>query len=396
VAVEGVGGVGTLTGVSAIATGVFHNVALMANGTVDTWGQSHIGQLGNGSTGQSATPVAVEGVGGVGTLQGVTAVAAGGYHSLALLANGTLVSWGTDADGELGDNDASTSTSCGCATAPVAVQGISDVVAIAAGQFSSYALKADGTLWAWGNDSNGELANGGTTDVALPQQVAAAGTKVTAIASGQYASHVLAIEAVAPTEVSPPVISGQAAIGQQVTASTGVWSGTRPLTYSYQWERCSSSCTSIAGAYTLTAADAGEGIRVVVTASNSVGSAVGPSFSAFLERPDDLDLTAASVARSLGIGLLLVVVLGFPAELFNRTVKKNRQEISGWSHRHARASRRPRRPLWPRCWGSPPPRRSPPRPSTCSSIPASPARLDRSPSRLGCSSVSSSSLPTSS
>jgi len=298
------------------------------------------------------------------------------------------------------------------------VQGISDVVAIAAGQFSSYALKADGTLWAWGNDSNGELANGGTADVALPQQVTAAGTKVTAIASGQYASHVLAIEAVAPAEVSPPVISGQAAIGQQLTASTGVWSGTRPLTYSYQWERCRSSCTSIAGAtaaaYTLTAADEGKGIRVVVTASNSVGSAVGPSaqtanvpttpvtpsatapsstpstapgaaspapsiapatgpgggvaplppaggavgparsggpasrapgalpgspgappsasggatgaptgaaaarrhrgdprrsaFSAFLERPDNLDLTPASVARSLGIGLLLVVL----------------------------------------------------------------------------------------
>jgi alpha-tubulin suppressor-like RCC1 family protein len=135
--VQGVGGAGTLTGVSAIATGVFHSVALLSDGTVDTWGQSHIGQLGNGSTSQSGTPVAVEGVGGVGTLQDVVAVAAGGYHSLALLANGTLVSWGTDANGELGDDDAAAQTSCGCATTPVVVQGISDVVAIAASRRSA-------------------------------------------------------------------------------------------------------------------------------------------------------------------------------------------------------------------------------------------------------------------
>jgi alpha-tubulin suppressor-like RCC1 family protein len=277
---SGVGGTGSLSGITSVAGGEFDGLALTSGGSVDAWGYNADGELGDSSTSDSPVPVPVSSVGGAGTLSGVTAIGAGGFDDVALLSTGAVDDWGSDQYGqlgELGDNDASASTSCGCATAPVAVQGISDVVAIAGGQFSSYALKADGTLWAWGNDSNGELANGGTADVALPQQVTAAGTKVTAIASGQYASHVLAIEAVAPAEVSPPVISGQAAIGQQLTASTGVWSGTRPLTYSYQWERCSSSCTSIAAAYTLRAADAGDGIRVAVTASNSAGSAVSRS-----------------------------------------------------------------------------------------------------------------------
>jgi hypothetical protein len=73
------------------------------------------------------------------------------------------------------------------------------------------------------------------------------------------------------------MISGTATVGQTLTTSTGAWSGTVPISYSYQWASCSSSCSTIAGAtassYKLTGADKGSNVSVVVTATNSAGSA---------------------------------------------------------------------------------------------------------------------------
>jgi len=79
-----------------------------------------------------------------------------------------------------------------------------------------------------------------------------------------------------PSNSSHPVISGTTTAGQTLTSSTGTWSGTPPISYRYQWERCTSSCSAIAGStgssYTLTSADVGAKIAVVVAATNSAGS----------------------------------------------------------------------------------------------------------------------------
>src|SRR5581483_1492315 len=86
---------------------------------------------------------------------------------------------------------------------------------------------------------------------------------------------------VAPSNSAVPVITGTAAVGQQLSASTGSWNGTAPLTYSYRWQRCDSSgCVDVgsnAATYTPTSADAGATIRVIVTATNSAGSASATS-----------------------------------------------------------------------------------------------------------------------
>jgi alpha-tubulin suppressor-like RCC1 family protein len=159
-AVEGVGGTGTLQNVVAIAAGYEDSFALLSNGTVVAWGNNNHGPLGNGTSDNIAhpTPEPVLDVGGApgSMLQGVSAIAAGGSHSLALLSNGGVVSWGDNTEGDLGDGTTSERDS------PVSVFS-SGVTAIAAGQAHSLALHPDGSVSAWGENDEGELG-GGTAD----------------------------------------------------------------------------------------------------------------------------------------------------------------------------------------------------------------------------------------
>lgn len=110
-----------LTNVVAAATGGYHHLALLADGSVFAWGDN--------SAGQTNVPPG---------LSNVTAIAAGRLHSLAVLANGTVVGWGGNAYGQ--------------ASPP---PGLSNVLAVAAGRYHSLALRADGTLAAWGSGTDG-------------------------------------------------------------------------------------------------------------------------------------------------------------------------------------------------------------------------------------------------
>ncbi|MEX2237779.1 MAG: hypothetical protein WEB00_09620, partial [Dehalococcoidia bacterium] len=117
--------------VTAIAAGDAHSLARLSNGTVRAWGDDQNGQLGNSAAfdDDSATPVAVSG------LSGVMAIAAGGFHSLALLSDGSVRAWGFDGSGQLGDGGTNTNQ-----PTPVAVSGLSGVAAIAAGLYHSLAI----------------------------------------------------------------------------------------------------------------------------------------------------------------------------------------------------------------------------------------------------------------
>jgi alpha-tubulin suppressor-like RCC1 family protein len=143
-----------LTGVSAIAAGFGHSLALKTDGTVLAWGEDNSGQLGDGTVGSpdnNPTPKQVPGV------TGVVAIAAGASQSLALKGDGTLLAWGADSQGQLGDGMISSPE---FNPTPKAVPGVSGVVAIATGTSHSLALKSDGTLLAWGADFDGQLGDG--------------------------------------------------------------------------------------------------------------------------------------------------------------------------------------------------------------------------------------------
>lgn len=135
-----------------VDAGGHHTVALRCDGTVRTWGQNGSGQLGDNSTTDSDVPVAV--VNGAGdTLTGFVAVDAGTRHTLALKANGTVWAWGRGNEGQLGDNTSTTST------VPVQVNKIDSAIAIAAGDDFSIALQHDSTVIGWGLNGQGQLGN---------------------------------------------------------------------------------------------------------------------------------------------------------------------------------------------------------------------------------------------
>lgn len=197
VQVVGAGGSGVLTGVTAIAGGDLHSLALKADGTVWAWGSGVNGQLGNNSSVNSSVPVQVKGAGGIGVLTGVVAIAGGGFHSLALKSDGTVWAWGYDEDGELGNNSIASSSSVPVQVVRSDGTGmLTGVVAIAGGGYHSLALRSR-TVLAWGWGFFGQLGNNGTAAVSAPVQVVGAGgtgrlTSVAAIAGGTY--HSLALK----------------------------------------------------------------------------------------------------------------------------------------------------------------------------------------------------------
>ena len=179
--------------VVASAAGFSHSLALCADGTVAAWGSNSSGQLGNSGTTSSSVPVAVT---ATGVLAGKTviAVAAGNAHSLALCDDGTVAAWGNNSDGQLGNGNTTSSSKPVAVTATGVLAG-KTVIAVAAGTSHSHALCADGTVAAWGANTYGQLGSGSTTASSTPVGVVTtgvlAGKTVAAIAAGD--SHSLAL-----------------------------------------------------------------------------------------------------------------------------------------------------------------------------------------------------------
>jgi alpha-tubulin suppressor-like RCC1 family protein len=162
-----------LSNIISIQSGYYHNLALRSDGTVWSWGYNYYGQLGIGNTTGQSSPVQIV------TLNNIVAIAAGSYHSLALQEDGTVWAWGRC----YYENSSNK-------TQPVKVSTLSNVVAIAAGYYHSLALKADGSIWSWGRNYDGQLGNGNTTHQYTPIQVGTL-NNIISISAGYYHSMAL-------------------------------------------------------------------------------------------------------------------------------------------------------------------------------------------------------------
>lgn len=166
--------IGLTSGVAAISTGSYHSCALLTTGGVKCWGYNGYGQLGNGSTTDSSTPVDVTGL-----TSGVVAITAGGYHTCALLAGGTVKCWGYNFAGQLGDNSTTQRTT------PVSVSGLSNVSKISAGGYHSCALLTSGGMKCWGYDNYGQVGdNEVLSNRLIPVDVMGLTSGVTFISAG--------------------------------------------------------------------------------------------------------------------------------------------------------------------------------------------------------------------
>ncbi|HEY1834820.1 MAG TPA: IPT/TIG domain-containing protein [Solirubrobacteraceae bacterium] len=264
-----------LTGVKAIAAGEEFSMALLANGTVMAWGDNELGQLGVGGTKNNLTPSAVKGLSAVkaiaagsefalalledGTVESwgsdesaqlantepkssgggggeeeevpepepesfsstphpvvqlsdVKAIAAGKNHALALLDGGTVMGWGDDNFGEVGNGVSGVKVKL-----PKPVSGLSAVSQIAAGSHDSVALLTSGALMTWGTEKFGVLGNGETTGLSDVPVVVSGLSEAFGISAG--ATHMLAIAESLPTISFISPHSGPLAGGTRVTIS---------------------------------------------------------------------------------------------------------------------------------------------------------------------------------
>ncbi len=154
---------GLASGVTAISAGMVHTCALTNGGVIQCWGDNAYRQLGEGSTTGSSVPVQIAGL-----ASGVTAIAAGSAHTCALTDAGGVKCWGYNGHGALGVGTATV-----VSVVPVDVSGLaSGVTAIAAGASHACALMRGGSVLCWGFNYHGQLGNGTTADSSVPVGVA--------------------------------------------------------------------------------------------------------------------------------------------------------------------------------------------------------------------------------
>ncbi len=206
-----------ITNAVAMAGGIYHTVVLLGDGTLRAWGNNTYGQLGNGTRTQSFTPVEVKLPSGQ-MPSNVVEIAAGDYHSVARLNDGTVWSWGWNRYGQLGNGtdvdssnpvqvvglpaaataltarfrgscvlvaDVARTMRCwgdneggqlgdgnetGHSNIPVPAVGITDAVALDAGDHNNLVVLANGQIWGWGRNAEGQLGNGTNVNSPLPVQ----------------------------------------------------------------------------------------------------------------------------------------------------------------------------------------------------------------------------------
>ena len=174
---------GLTSGVATVSAGFGHTCALTTDGEVKCWGRNTYGELGNGTTIDSLTPVDVSGLAG-----SATAISAGEGHTCATTQAGGLKCWGFNQWGQLGLGVTGGPEDCSsyaCSTTPADVTGVADtVVGVSAGYWHTCSILNDGDVQCWGRNLYGELGDGTTNDSSTPVDVIGLTSSVTAISAG--------------------------------------------------------------------------------------------------------------------------------------------------------------------------------------------------------------------
>jgi alpha-tubulin suppressor-like RCC1 family protein len=170
------------------ATGARTHSLFDSGGRVYACGDGEDGVLGNGSTASSSKPVPVT---GLPPAARVTALTSSWEGSGALLSNGVYYDWGYNAAGQLGDGGTADSNVPVQVKLPAAVRQVSQGGS-GAGNGQTVAILADGSVWAWGDGTKGQLGDGGTTGSDVPVQVKLpAGVTFTTVTSGGYSCYAI-------------------------------------------------------------------------------------------------------------------------------------------------------------------------------------------------------------
>src|SRR5207249_2940082 len=234
---------------TSVTAGGVHTCALLGDGTVRCWGQNDLGQLGNGTSDPvpnnpstfNPTPVTVSGI------TTAVAISAGGWHTCALLQDGTVRCWGDNTWGQMGNGAILVSPSPGDPVTPtptpVAVTGITTAVAIEAGAFHTTAIAAasgaehtcallqDGTVRCWGRNDDGRLgvATNANGTRPCPSSPSCAFTPVTVDGLGGGVTWTSSDTTVATIDANG-LATGRAAGTTTITATSAGRSGSTTLT----------------------------------------------------------------------------------------------------------------------------------------------------------------------
>jgi len=168
-----------------VASGTYLELALKSNGTLWSWGFNTDGQLGLGTAGPGNYTSSPQ---QIGALTNWSSIASGGLASFAIKTDGSLWAWGRNTSGQLGLSNLKPYSS------PVQVGSLTNWLSIATGQYNVCAIKTDGTLWSWGINASGESGLGNRTNYSSPMQVGAL-TNWSAVAVGlSGVDHTMAVK----------------------------------------------------------------------------------------------------------------------------------------------------------------------------------------------------------
>lgn len=171
--------VGTDTNWQSISSSDYFCLALKSNGTLWAWGRNDYGQLGDNSAVFRFSPVQI------GTDTNWQSISAGYGHSMAVKSNGTLWAWGENAYGKLGLGTTTT-----VYFAPTQVGVATNWQKVSGGYNHSLGIKTDGTLWAWGSNTNGQFGNASPTSSNVPIQIGT-DTNWKEVSASQYFSYAI-------------------------------------------------------------------------------------------------------------------------------------------------------------------------------------------------------------